>query len=391
MSTFSLDEFMAAMEAQGRERIELVHGLARKVWDGRFSSPFDLQQKCVAVWDVLGAEMDVKIEPLVPVSPDCPVSNLIFGSGGFSTGGFQASQFRVVAEYAANPPAVLQGIVTNKSLDHGSNAAAVAEEYGVPLVELDFMDWYHEHIDAGEQNPVATSRYWYLKNDPARPPPDEMAWRFDLRQQRFHGELGQRIEEICSGPTNSVSARGYNFQFCSSLFHSQARTPRVNDTHPADLTYVNPETGAKLYPGWQAGAIQSMMGDAHDIFRGSLIDVALMDRVEQVDELDEGALLAIGAGVRAGSQEGFTAEEIQSAMKIVDDRVFCTFEPTGLITCWGITDRSVPVTYQDVVGTPVTVNQRGIVVGNAVRSGINAWGVDLERDVAELASFLLAR
>jgi hypothetical protein len=73
----------------------------------------------------------------------------------------------------------------------------------------------------------------------------------------------------------------------------------------------------------------------------------------------------------------------------MDDYLFCTLEPTGLILAWGISDKALPVVYQDLHGKRVVSKQRLIVVGDKIRSGINAWGKDLKSDVKELENFLL--
>ncbi|MHA1619835.1 MAG: hypothetical protein ACTSVZ_11185, partial [Promethearchaeota archaeon] len=84
----------------------------------------------------------------------------------------------------------------------------------------------------------------------------------------------------------------------------------------------------------------------------------------------------------------FTAQEIQKAMKIIDDYFYCTLEPTGLLLFWGITDRPVPVVYQDLHGNPVIVHQKAIVVGDHFHSGVNAWGKNLDTDLEELKKLM---
>lgn len=371
----------------GATRVGWVHEAAKKIWTTRAMTPAAMQARCIDAWERAGREIGTTFTPLVPVDPDRPVIDVIFGSGGFSTGEFQARQFEVARSWSKDPPVRLGAIVSNKSERHGSNASKVARKHGVPLVELDFIDWYRDNVDPAEDNPVRASRYWFPPGDPARPDQDEIARRFALRQERFHGDLGKRLEETVGGPIDIASARGYNFQFCGAMFRGQARPPHVNDTHPADLSYVDRVTGAKRYPGWQAGAIDLMLADGHDRFRGSLIEVPLMNDVSQIDELDEGALLAIGGGVDRGP-EGTTSAGIQARMKEVDDFVFCTLEPAGLLLAWGISKDPVPVTFQEVNGDTVDVVQHAIIVGNEIRSGVNAFGRDLHEDLARLVAFL---
>ncbi|MGB9623110.1 MAG: hypothetical protein ACPL07_04615, partial [Candidatus Bathyarchaeia archaeon] len=57
---------------------------------------------------------------------------------------------------------------------------------------------------------------------------------------------------------------------------------------------------------------------------------------------------------------------------------------------WGITEDPLPVTFQDKEGNPVVLKQRSIIVGNKVRSGINAWGGNLREDLKELEGFLFS-
>jgi len=380
--------FMERIHRESSERVEMIHVLAKKIWKGRRWTPEDLQNKCQEAWDSIGSELQTRIKPLVTLGGHF-ATNLIFGSGSFSTGRFQAAQYRRVAEYA-KPPVFLQGLVTNRSAKRGCNAAKVSQEFAIPLVELDFSDWYHEYVDENEPNPIQASRYWFPKGDPKRPPQKVLAERFEVRQGMFHEALGERIEASIHDPTDIASARGYSFQFCSNIFKDQKRKPHVNDTHPADLTYVNPGTKEKMYPGWQASPIQSMLRDGHKIIRGSLIEVGYMDRVGQIDELDEGALLAIGGGVSPDSGLSMSAEEIQTALKVMDDYVFCTLEPTGLLLAWGISEKPMKVTYQDIEGNPVEVEQRIVLGGDKIRSGENAWGSNLKRDLADLERFLLS-
>jgi len=382
-----VSEFLARAQRLGADRVARIHRLAKRVWGEKRRTPAELQAECGEAWDRVGAELGTRVRALVPAEEDRPVANLIFGSGGFTTGAHQAAQFREVAGYARKPPVVLQGLVANRSAANGCRAAEVSRRFGVPLVEMDFADWYREEVDGKEPNPIPATRFWFPRDDPKRPPPDELARRFDVRQNRFHGALGERIAETVSGPTDIASARGYSFALSSAPFRRQPRAPHANDTHPADLTFVDPATNAKVYPGWQAGPIGRMMKDGHRTLRGSLIEVEFMDRLAQVDELDAGALLAVGGGV---TPEGpMAAKDVQAAMKLVDDEVFCTLEPTGLILAWGITERPVPVEFRDLGGNAVSLAQRVVVVGDAVRGGVNAWGRDLERDLEGLERFLL--
>jgi hypothetical protein len=382
-------QFIRKITEDSDNQIDLLHHLAKQLWVHKKYAPIDVQNKCLDAWDKIGRDLVCKFTPLIPVHEDRPVTNLIFGSGGFSTGAHQAAQFAFVNNYSDHPPVILQGLVTNKSELRGCNAQKVGKKYNLPVIELDFIDWYHNQINSKEENPISKTRYWYLPSEPARPNQTEIERRFKIRQEQYHLALNEQIIKNISHPTDIASARGYNFQFCRNIFHNQIHAPHINDTHPADLTYINPKTKKILYPGWQAGAVELMIKDAHTKFRGSLIEVQYMDRVIQIDLLDEGVLLAIGQGIIPDPPGSMSATQIQEAMKIMDDYLFCTLEPTGLILAWGISDKALPVIYQDLHGNRVVSKQRLIVVGDKIRSGINAWGKDLKSDVKELENFLL--
>ncbi|UYP47863.1 hypothetical protein NEF87_004148 [Candidatus Lokiarchaeum ossiferum] len=385
-----MEEFLAETKLKSEERIKKIHHLSKKIWENRAWAPIELRNKCLDIWDEMSGDLNCSIVPLISLEENQPISNLIFGSGSFSTGEFQAKQYEKVKSYTLNSPIVLQGIVSNKSKDRSCNASEVCDKYKVPLIELDFIDWYHEFIDKSEQNPIRATRYWYTTHDDNNPPISEIHNRFKIRQDQFHKSLGELIAKQTTVPTNLVSARGYNFQFCSNLFLNQKnKLPHINDTHPADLTFVDRDSHEKKYAGWQSGAIQLMMDSkVHQTYRGSLIEVDYMDSIEQINTLDEGSLLALSEGVTPKSNQPMTAKHIQDAMKVLDDYFYCTLEPTGLLLLWGITEKPVPVVYQDIHGKPVIIKQRAIVVGNKFRSGIHAWGQNLENDLKEMNDFL---
>jgi hypothetical protein len=131
-----------------------------------------------------------------------------------------------------------------------------------------------------------------------------------------------------------------------------------------------------------------MMEDNISQLRGSLIEIEYMDKISQIHELDEGVLLALGQGIQMSSSKNFNASEIQNILKILDDYLFCTLEPTGLILLWGITEKKIPITYQDINGNPISIKQKAVVVGNQILSGINAFGYNLKKNLRDLEEFL---
>jgi hypothetical protein len=385
------DKMKKVIQEESSRNIEKLHKLSKKVWQIKNYSPYELQNKCIGKWDELKNDIGSEIHPLIKVYEDRPVTNLIFGSGGFSTGNFQAAQYQKVKDYLDKSPIILQGIVTNKSERNGCNGKKIALKNNLPYISLDFADWYHEFIDKEQTNPIRATRYWFQPNDPNKPSIKEIAYRFDIRQNQFHKALGQEIENKLNYPTDIVSARGYNFQFCSNLFFHQKETlPVINDTHPSDLTYIDPSTKERLYPGWQSQAVQLMLDDNIKQIRGSLIGIDYMDTTEQIYELDEGPLLAIGQGIDVYDNLGRNPRSIQELVKIMDDFFFCTLEPTGIILTWGISEKKMSITYQTISGEPKIVKQHAIIVGDKVLSGIDAFGSNLEKNIRDLEAFLLS-
>ena len=114
----------------------------------------------------------------------------------------------------------------------------------------------------------------------------------------------------------------------------------------------------------------------------------MKDVSAQIEELDEGALLALSQGVTPDPPGSLDAKQIQTAMKIIDDNFFCSLEPTGIILTYGISDRPLPVVYQDLNGQSVVIKQPLIVVGNKFHGGVHAWGAQLDADLQELETFL---
>ena len=383
-------EGLQKIEKESEKQIKQIQKLSKYIWQSRKMTLEGVHNKCFDAWDDLSHDIGSEIIPLVPVRDEKPATNLIFGSGSFSTGKFQIEQYQTFKKIIDAPPIVLQGIVANKSEEHRCNARKLSQEFKVPLIELDFEDWYHEFIDEREENPIRATSFWGKNLDKS-----ETSKRFSIRQDQFHGQLGEKIQSVLGDNpelTDIVSLRGYNFPVSSNLFRKQ-KHPHVNDTHPADLTYIDSKSKAKLYAGWQSGAIRKMMDDnIHETYRGSLIEVDFMDKVEQIHELDEGALLSIGSGITPNNyvkeDESLNAKQIQNAMKIMDDYMFCTLEPAGLLSLFGVTKNPVNVVYNTLDNKQVIVKQRAIIVGNKFHSGVNAWGQNLKKDLAEIKDFL---
>ena len=175
------EQFLEKNVEKSNARIKKLHGLAKKIWNRQKMAPIDLQNKCLDTWDKISRDLDCKILPLVKVNEDRPLTNLIFGSGSFTTGKFQAEQYNVVKSYCSEPPIILQGIVSNKSKKHKCNAIDISDQQ---LIEFDFIDWYHENIDKHEQNPIRATKYLF-GDDEEKPSLTEIARRFSIRQNQF--------------------------------------------------------------------------------------------------------------------------------------------------------------------------------------------------------------
>ncbi len=180
-----MKEFLAEIKVESKARIKKLHHLGKRIWEDRRWSPVELRNKCLDKWDDLSGDLDCAIIPLVSIDERRPVNNLIFGSGSFSTGRFQAEQYEEVKYYTDNLPIKLQGIIANKSQDHNCQAKLVSEEYKTPLIELDFSDWYHQFVDKKQSNPIRATRYWYNSGEENIPSSGEINRRFKIRQDRF--------------------------------------------------------------------------------------------------------------------------------------------------------------------------------------------------------------
>ena len=82
----SIEDFMINIRKMSEERIQKIQRLSKKIWEHVHWTPIELQNKCLDAWDGIAADLETKILPLIPVIEGQPVTNLIFGSGGFDSG-----------------------------------------------------------------------------------------------------------------------------------------------------------------------------------------------------------------------------------------------------------------------------------------------------------------
>ena len=175
---------MINIRKMSEERIQKISVYLKRFRKYVIRTPIELQNKCLDAWDGIAADLDTKILPLIPVIEGQPVTNLIFGSGGFSTAEFQVQQYQLVNQYTETPPVILQGLVTNKNESHQCNASKISQQYDIPLAELDFIDWYHEFHNARDPNPIQATRYWFPPDDANLPPKNEIEKRFKIPSSR---------------------------------------------------------------------------------------------------------------------------------------------------------------------------------------------------------------
>src|SRR6056297_3850245 len=114
-----LEEFMEDLEKKSQDRIKRLQQFAKRVWNRNDLEPIDVRNRCLDAWDEMKHDAGSKILPLVRISEGQKPTNLIFGSGSFSTGDFQVEQYETIARLVDDPPMKVQGIVANKSTDHG--------------------------------------------------------------------------------------------------------------------------------------------------------------------------------------------------------------------------------------------------------------------------------
>lgn len=318
-------------------------------------------------------ETGTKFGPLYRLRRDEVLSCAIFGSGSFSTGRKELELAQEMEKLLGWSPVEYRWVVTNRKK---SNARAVCDDLahlGLKYVELDFGDWYRRNYDPDARSPVRDTRFFYAPGS-ERPAREIVERNFNIRRE-FDRALNLAIMESGGFPT-SISLRGYNFPVFATLL-PPGEEVLIDDTHPADMSWVDPRTGVQLYPGWQSGATARMKEDGHSLYRGSLIAVDLLDSFADAQKVDTGILYSLSPGIRP--PKVWSPQGIQSSMKVTEDYFFNALKATGLFPyLWGISEGPVPVEYRRPGGGGVGLKQRCLVVGNQLRSGRDAFGQDLE-------------
>jgi hypothetical protein len=312
--------------------------------------------------------------------PTCAV----WGSGSFSTGRQELHEADLLERKLGWSPIDYVGVVTNASIEDAPDMPAkckakkVAGEFKKQIVAKDFVAWYRDAIDRRSENPVRETRFFYPPGSGDVPPEAELRRRFGLRQRFEREALVPEMREVFGELPFSASLRGYSFPIM--MPHAAMQ---VDDTHPADLSYVD-AAGHALYPGWQEGATAGMIRDGITEYRSSLITVNPATTFELAQSVDSGELLALGAGM-ASEDAPAEAKKVQEYLKQTDEYVLCALKATGLLRLWSFSIKPMPVRYRTLDGRSVEVMQRAVLVGDHLYSGDEAFGKSMN-DFSWLAS-----
>jgi len=367
----------AAITAIGNKRVEVARAAARQYWhrNGSCTSKID------ELRDQAASRYGVRFEPLMGNDvPTCAV----WGSGSFSTGRIELYEAALLQKKLDWSPVNYVGVVTNIDTPDMPDKPAkckarkVAGEFGLKVAAVDFPTWYRENVDKDSKNPTADTQFFYPPGSADMPPEAELRRRFEIRQKFEHEVLVPEMKEKFGELPFSASLRGYNFPIMTQA----AR--QVDDTHPADLSYVD-DAGHALYPGWQDGATAGMVRDRIPVYRSSLIAVQPATTFELAQSVDSGELLTLGPGIPP-DQVPSDAKDVQNVLKQTDDYVLCALKATGLLRLWSLSVEPITVEYRALNGQSVEVKQRAVLVGGHLYSGRCAFGQNLS-DFAELANF----
>jgi hypothetical protein len=351
------------IQEESNLRVEAVKNLAVKIW--KKYKPEDLISRLQEKWDVISSILGVKIIPLIKNEEE--VLGTVWGSGSFSTGRVELECARFIEAEVGYAPIKYVAVVTNDIVD--SKAAEISKDFKLQFVAIDFKEWYLQNHDAKSERPVKETSFFFPPGSEKVPSKEEIERRFKIRQEFDKALKAMLLNARDYVEPNTISLRGYNFPIMSS--YSQ-----IDDTHPADLSYIDSVTKQALYPGWQSSATKKMIDDDIQIYRSSLIAVNPLLDVTQAQSVDSGELLALGPGIPAETQNK-VPKEIQNNLKLTDDYFLCALKGTGLMRLWGISQAPVPVVYRTLNDEDAAIKQRAIIVGDVPMSGKNAFGLNL--------------
>ncbi len=277
-------------------------------------------------------------QPILPLDKK-EVTCAVVGSGSFSTGREEVLR-NYIARRKVNIPVKYVAVITNSK---DSGAKNVADEFKLPLIEVDYLDWKKEYGFEGSTKIFGD--YSISKT--------ELKKRFEVRRE-FEKTVLEKVEYVLGMLPDTFSLRGYN----SVLTCSKWRC--VDNTHPADLRVRNKD-GFPRYAGWQESAYKKMAMDGKDIFRASLIKVEPLSGIQSIKKVDAGELIAVSPG----KSKEYDKKE---------DHFVLSLKSYGLLAFFGLSKRLKNVEYFDVDGRAVYVKQREVVVYDRIKSGKSAFG-----------------
>jgi hypothetical protein len=396
-------DYLNKAKALKEERLAQIYSGAVKLYK-KFGSPYSLQRKFLNILEKRNIQAMIIIPELR--NDEDVLEEAVWGSGSFSTGEeglhYSKKMFKELGYFPIKPVV----IVSNRNKEHGSNARNLAKTHNLPLIELDFVNWYRSNYDSKSQNPIAETRFFYPPGSRNVPPMDRIEYNFNIRKE-FHDELVRLIEEELGYLPHTHSLRGYSFPIMSEI-------GQVDDTHPGDLAYVNPETKHLLYPGWQSGPVMKMLNHKLKFLRGALISVDPIIDVSQYNTVDTGFIFMRGPGHTipdnldlSKSKINETAKAVQNAMKFTDDIPMLATKSCGLFPyLWAITREEMEISYLHHVPWSTisnsrveerieradgisSIKQQGVIVGDRILSGKDAFCSNLEKDLTQLLEILL--
>ena len=331
-----------------KDQIEIIVQTAYRIWQKY--TPYQVQERLLAVWDEVAEANGIAngFSPLYKLeAPDDKIICGILGSGGFSTGGEElkmAAQLRSKLDWS---PVDYSAVITNRNR---SNALKIAQEFKVPMLELDYSTWRKD-------NQVTGSTKLFGFNPGEEPPQDVLEERIKIKKS-FDAALHDAILDKLHSIPNSISLRGYDFILTDQLFSEQTE---VDNTHPATLI-IRTANGEPAYAGWQESAYNKMREDGIDSFTTSLIRVGYIGSYTDLIQVDAGELLAISPG-NPGQYDK------------IEDHYLLTLKATGLLPYfWGISNSSAEIEYKTLDGDIVTINQRLVIVGDKIMAGRGVFG-----------------
>ncbi len=342
------------IDAISRSRTQRVLRTAISIWKG--NSLADIKKRLIEIWQ----------DEFTPLCDfwDEPLTCAVLGSGTFSTGRHEIYIAKEIEKELGWAPVKYKLILTNNK---NSRASDVADEFGLPLLEIDFSSWYEENYNTISKFPIKDTSLFVQGIDK-----NSLIRRFKIRAE-FDSALRDGIEKF-GGLPDLVSLRGYNFPLIYTF--TKGKKVLIDDTHPADMSLVD-TNGIPLCPGWQTGAVKKMLNCGCKKLRSSLIEVKPFSSVSDVLSLDTGALYALSPGISPPEHWGL--KKIQENMKRTEDFFLCALKGSGIFPyLFGVSTLPKEVEYITDRGEVVLKKEPAIIVGERIKSGRNAFGRTLE-------------